>query len=1452
MKTRALIFFLLIVSTLTVAQQVNPAYQINWPMITGSGAPTASCASPNYGQPYRDIAAHQSYVCDTTGWVLIVSGSGTVLAGTPYALSGYDSAGDPQVGPTNVTVDSPAGNFTVHQPIAATSGANQDSPTMGLSGNYFYGGSSAPDQWYWQDIIASTGSAPATTYTLNHSGSAGAATVSIPFPMTVPNVTITGAPSGSYAKADGTGYGTPSTLPSGTPNQVVATNPSGSTSTQAYLRGLVAADLPSGTLIVPGVTVTGSGSSQVVTFPGNVAVTSTLRAGNISGVHYVDGVNAWSSATTITAAYVDACTNGGSIVITQAYAGAETIPYSCAFAGVSLPVQPYPSVTDFRQTQAAYGGLNVLPFGMDGTGSGLDTTANYLGAVAASQSVGDYVPNIGNMATLHFPTGAYTVHEASTAGLAIMGDGLIGSARIYYGGAGGANSYMVNDSNTLAYGGLKGLGLFGTNATYHTSITTMAQNMLNLPQLDAAATLSDFQCASFYGNCITIGNTGPNNGGPRGTQVGNIINGWISHFRADGIGGYTISYSGSNTASGSPFDMYDFTDATGMGATFAAYGIANGYFQGTGSTLTSNHNGSLYIYHGGGVTFHVHEARIEENLNTNNIGNADQGMIFSADDSSAGKPNLLMDNIELAGVGGTGAHPIVSTAKGLAPLTLSAGNSAAGISGIYKNRLTQQEYGDQTKAAKYYSIGFNPVQFQGSCWEDWCFDVTPKASLSLNNSPRNIGDWFMVRNTDFVPGLGGPINVVTSPGRSTLASATAITSTGTLAINSTFNQSSLLTVTSSGASGGSISGVGDCTMSSFNNGLVGATATITFTISGSYTGSSVVVNTQGFGATSAPTTATLTSGSATCSGTVTFTSTLTTPTSYPLGSINTASGGTLSVTSGQTCQLMVAPTLSNGNYAVATVTFAGTNTWTGAIFNLINAGMGFSSAPVSGTLSSGTGTCFGTATLTTAIASSSYANLTGFVPNYSTSHYGVHIGDTISILASDATGTVQSPATVVCTDNMGSGAWCSGLGIQGVVVSPAPPCIAASTCAATGAVIVQMPKSTTSNFALEANRVSTLPAAGSACPYVNDIEWLTPPVTGQPMNATCGPGGWVLGPQFGATISSGGNGALGVSYAGGDLICAMAGDTSIGSTTITGGTSTTLSMASVPGFMRVIGTVVGVTGASPAGLNTSGTAFYTVTAWTATTLTFASLPATWTSGGTVFLGCQNTSNATSTVGYFANNTYNITALTAGNTFTQRYQMAYWSSTTAPSITFYHKLGTNAVISGEGTGVPQGGTSANGAVVVWTDTAISSTQVIPTLVSASFSTVVAGHVSAGPITVPSSGALQMGIVYTATGLASITSYTSGATVTGSIGQTCTLGSFNSSLSGAAVTATLTASNTLAGATFVVTNTGYGATAAPTTATVSSGTATCSGTATLVSVLGPAQGNAVLVQTLTTTP
>lgn len=81
------------------------------------------------------------------------------------------------------------------------------------------------------------------------------------------------------------------------------------------------------------------------------------------------------------------------------------------------------------------------------------------------------------------------------------------------------------------------------------------------------------------------------------------------------------------------------------------------------------------------------------------------------------------------------------------------------------------------------------------------------------------------------------------------------------------------------------------------------------------------------------------------------------------------------------------------------------------------------------------------------------------------------------------------------------------------------------------------------------------------------------------------------------------------------------------------------------------------------------------------------------------------------------------------------------------------------------------------------------------------------------------------------------YTSGITTTGTVGQTCILTITDGGGSSAAATVALTGSNTIAGGTaLVVTTPGTFYTFAPTTASVSAGTASaCSGTATVSTIL-----------------
>jgi hypothetical protein len=101
--------------------QINPANQILWPEITGSGAPSGSCTSANYGQPYTDTTNNQEYFCMASGWQLGSGGSGTVSGqangvfplGTAPTAIGAQSHMDDGV--------SAAGKITSTEPLVAPS-----------------------------------------------------------------------------------------------------------------------------------------------------------------------------------------------------------------------------------------------------------------------------------------------------------------------------------------------------------------------------------------------------------------------------------------------------------------------------------------------------------------------------------------------------------------------------------------------------------------------------------------------------------------------------------------------------------------------------------------------------------------------------------------------------------------------------------------------------------------------------------------------------------------------------------------------------------------------------------------------------------------------------------------------------------------------------------------------------------------------------------------------------------------------------------------------------------------------------------------------------------------------------------------------------------------------------------------------------------------------------------
>ncbi|MGA8730306.1 MAG: hypothetical protein WB608_16245 [Terracidiphilus sp.] len=94
----------------------------------------------------------------------------------------------------------------------------------------------------------------------------------------------------------------------------------------------------------------------------------------------------------------------------------------------------------------------------------------------------------------------------------------------------------------------------------------------------------------------------------------------------------------------------------------------------------------------------------------------------------------------------------------------------------------------------------------------------------------------------------------------------------------------------------------------------------------------------------------------------------------------------------------------------------------------------------------------------------------------------------------------------------------------------------------------------------------------------------------------------------------------------GDMICGLHADTSAGSQTITAGSTTgtvaTLTAASVPTYFYQ-GQLVGVTGATPSGLNGGPYTLTAVTNGTSGHISFANASTVWTSGGTFFLWAAN-------------------------------------------------------------------------------------------------------------------------------------------------------------------------------------------------------------------------------------
>jgi hypothetical protein len=324
----------------------------------------------------------------------------------------------------------------------------------------------------------------------------------------------------------------------------------------------------------------------------------------------------------------------------------------------------------------------------------------------------------------------------------------------------------------------------------------------------------------------------------------------------------------------------------------------------------------------------------------------------------------------------------------------------------------------------------------------------------------------------------------------------------------------------------------------------------------------------------------------------------------------------------------------------------------------------------------------------------------------------------------------------------------------------------------------------------------------------------------------------------------------------GDMICAHGSDTTIGALNISNITysSPTYTFTTASGMQTdgyVASQTVQVQGTTGGTGNFNAqykiTAITSNTGFTATTTTATGT--SYGSGGTVSMVCNNSSDDITNNGAAFATALSFPAMTTYTQYGVKAQYLLYTPATAPNI-WPPNLYYGASILTNSTGSAALHSSSAGTYSgsqIFSMTALTSGLLLGTMDAQNYSTSYV-YQGAEPVAYASTSSAQnitLKTGFVATGLGSITSG-SGGTISGT--GTCTLSSFNNGATGATATVTFTTSGSWTGATFSVTNTGYGATASPTSATLASGTATCSGTPTLVTVLGGAQGTALRLMSL----
>ena len=171
------------ISNLTVTGSLTATGLIGLPALTSLAAntivanATGSIASPTaFVMPGCNTSTSALNYASGTGFGCNSSISATTLVAAAWAAPGTIGSTTPNTGAFTTLSTTGAtthnGNVSQTQTTAATSGANQSSPTHVFNANYWTGSASATDSWTMQNVMG-TGANPTSTLNISHAGTAG-------------------------------------------------------------------------------------------------------------------------------------------------------------------------------------------------------------------------------------------------------------------------------------------------------------------------------------------------------------------------------------------------------------------------------------------------------------------------------------------------------------------------------------------------------------------------------------------------------------------------------------------------------------------------------------------------------------------------------------------------------------------------------------------------------------------------------------------------------------------------------------------------------------------------------------------------------------------------------------------------------------------------------------------------------------------------------------------------------------------------------------------------------------------------------------------------------------------------------------------------------------------------------------------------------------------------------